>query len=200
MLRLLVLVALALPGGYHARVTPIPTTMHLVSWHRGCPVPLRDLRLIKLSYWGFDGKAHDGELVAHRDAADDLVSVFRRLYAVRYPIRRMRRIDFYGASDDRSLAADNTSAFNCRPVAGTTRWSEHAYGRAIDINPVENPYVIGNHVSPESGRRYADRHKRLPGMIHDGDAVVRAFAAVGWGWGGHWRSPTDYQHFSASGK
>jgi poly-gamma-glutamate synthesis protein (capsule biosynthesis protein) len=200
MLRLVVLVALALPGGYHARVTPIPSTMHLVSWHRGCPVPLRDLRLIKLSYWGFDGKEHEGELVAHRDAADDLVRVFRRLYAVRYPIRRMRRIDFYGASDDRSLVADNTSAFNCRPVAGTTRWSEHAYGRAIDINPVENPYVIGNHVSPESGRRYADRSKRLPGMIHDGDAVVRAFAAVGWGWGGHWRSPTDYQHFSASGK
>jgi poly-gamma-glutamate synthesis protein (capsule biosynthesis protein) len=161
---------------------------------------LRDLRLIKLSYWGFDGKVHDGELIVHRDAAADLVSVFGKLYVVRYPIRRMRRIDFYGASDDRSLDADNTSAFNCRPVAGTTRWSQHAYGRAIDINPVENPYVIGNHVSPAAGRPFVDRRRRAPGMIHDGDAVVRAFAAVGWGWGGHWRSPTDYQHFSSTGR
>jgi hypothetical protein len=198
-LRALLLVALVLPG-FHARVTPIPSSLHLISWHRGCPVPLRDLRLISLSYWGFDGKAHDGELVAHRDAAGSLVRVFRTLYTVRYPIRRMVRIDRYGASDDRSLAADNTSAFNCRTVAGTTRWSEHAYGRAIDINPVENPYLVGNHVSPESGRRFTDRRKRAPGMIHDGDAVVRAFAAVGWGWGGHWRSPIDYQHFSASGR
>ena len=193
------MLVLALPG-FHARVMPIPSTMHLVSWHRGCPVPLRDLRLIRLSYWGFDGTAHEGELVVHRDAADDLVRVFARLYAVRYPIRRMRRIDFYDASDDRSLDADNTSAFNCRPVAGTTRWSQHAYGRAIDINPVENPYVSGNHVSPAAGRPFADRRRRAPGMIHDGDAVVRAFAAVGWGWGGRWRSPTDYQHFSATGR
>ena len=200
MLHLLLFATLALSGGFQARVTMIPSTLHLASWHRGCPVPLRDLRLIRLTYWGFDGTSRRGELVAHRDAAEDLVVVFRRLYAARYPIRRMRRIDFYGASDDRSLAADNTSAFNCRTVAGTTRWSEHAYGRAIDINPVENPYVIGSHVSPESGRRYVDRRKRLPGMIHDGDAVERAFSSVGWGWGGHWSSPTDYQHFSASGR
>jgi hypothetical protein len=199
-IRLLLLAALTLPGGYHARVTPIPSTMHLISWHRGCPVPLRDLRLITLSYWGFDGKTHDGELVAHRDAADDLVRVFHRLHDVRYPIRRMRRIDFYGASDDRSLVADNTSAFNCRLVAGTTHWSEHAYGRAIDINPVENPYIVGSHVSPPAGRAFVDRRRRARGMIHDGDAVVRAFALVGWGWGGHWRSPVDYQHFSASGR
>lgn len=200
MLRLLLLAALSLPGGYHARATPIPSTMHLISWHRGCPVPLRDLRLITLSYWGFDGKTHDGELVAHRDAADDLVRAFHRLYDVRYPIRRMRRIDFYGASDDRSLVADNTSAFNCRLVAGTSHWSEHAFGRAIDINPVENPYIVGSHVSPPAGRAFVDRRRRARGMIHDGDAVVRAFASVGWGWGGHWRSPVDYQHFSASGR
>jgi hypothetical protein len=161
-LRLLLMLALAVPG-FHARVTPIPPAMHLISWHRGCPVPLRDLRLVRLFYWGFDGKAHDGELVAHRDAADDLVVVFRKLYAAQYPIRRMRRIDFYGASDDRSL-------------------------------------VIGNHVSPAAGRPFADRRKRARGMIHDRDAVVRAFASVGWGWGGRWSSPTDYQHFSASGR
>ena len=200
MLRLLLLAALALPGGYQARVAPIPSSLHLSSWHRGCPVPLRDLRLITLSYWGFDGTTHEGELVAHRDAADDLVRVFHRLYDVRYPIRRMRRIDFYGASDDRSLVADNTSAFNCRTVAGTTHWSEHAYGRAIDINPVENPYIVGSHVSPPAGRAFVDRRRSARGMIHDGDAVVRAFASVGWGWGGHWRSPVDYQHFSASGR
>ena len=98
------------------------------------------------------------------------------------------------------MAANNTSAFNCRPVAGTSRWSEHAYGRAIDVNPVQNPYVAGRHVSPPAGRRYADRAGRAPGMIRAGDAVVRAFAAAGWGWGGAWRTARDYQHFSASGR
>ena len=116
-------------------------------------------------------------------------------------IRRIWLVDAYGSSDDRSLAANNTSAFNCRFVAGTTRWSEHAYGRAIDLNPVQNPYVSSSgHVSPPSGAAYVDRSKRAKGMIHAGDAVVRAFVAIGWGWGGYWGSPKDYQHFSATGR
>jgi hypothetical protein len=99
------------------------------------------------------------------------------------------------------MAANNTSAFNCRFVSGTARWSEHAYGRAIDINPVQNPYVSSSgRASPPAGAAYVDRSRRAPGMIHAGDAVVRAFAAVGWGWGGSWRGVKDYQHFSASGR
>ncbi|NTW42209.1 MAG: M15 family metallopeptidase, partial [Cellulomonadaceae bacterium] len=97
------------------------------------------------------------------------------------------------------MEADNTSAFNCRAITGGTAWSEHAYGRAIDLNPVENPYVVGDHVAPEAGRAYVDRPE-LPGVIHDGDVVVTAFAAAGWTWGGTWSSPVDYQHFSVTGR
>ena len=111
------------------------------SWHRGCPVGLADLRLVTATYWGFDGRAHTGRIVVHRDVAADVLAVLRRLYAARFPIRRMVPVDAYGGSDFRSIEADNTSAFNCRYVDGTTRWSEHAYGRAIDLNPIENPYV-----------------------------------------------------------
>ena len=109
-------------------------------------------------------------------------------------------VDRYGASDDRSMAADNTSAFNCRRVEGSTAWSEHSYGRAIDVNPLENPYISRRGVLPPAGRAFLDRSLRRRGMIHAGDAVVRAFASVGWGWGGAWTSPRDYQHFSATGR
>jgi hypothetical protein len=170
-----------------------------VSWHRGCPVPLRELRVIHMTFWGFDREAHTGELVVHRRWADDLVHVFRRIYRARLPIRRMRTIERYDGSDRRSMRADNTSAFNCRYVAGTSRWSQHAYGRAIDLNPVENPYVSGDHVSPRSGRRFADRSLQRRGMVHRGDVVWRAFHRLGWGWGGSWSGAQDYQHFSATG-
>jgi hypothetical protein len=171
------------------------------SWHEGCPVGLGKLRLLELSYWGFDDRSHDGRLVVHRRAASDVLEAMQSLYEKRFPIRRMVLIDRYGADDHRSMAADNTSAFNCRFVAGQPgTWSQHAYGRAIDINPVENPYVSGDHVSPPAGKPYADRSKDGPGMIHDGDATVRAFAEVGWQWGGNWSPAKDYQHFSANGK
>jgi hypothetical protein len=170
-----------------------------VSWHRGCPVPLRELRVIHMTFWGFDREAHSGELVVHRRWADDLVHVFRRIYRARFPIRRMRAIERYDGNDHRSMKADNTSAFNCRYVAGTTRWSQHAYGRAIDLNPVENPYVSGRHVSPRAGRRFADRSLQRRGMVHRGDVVWRAFHRLGWGWGGSWSGAQDYQHFSSTG-
>jgi hypothetical protein len=170
-----------------------------VSWHRGCPVPLRELRVIHMTFWGFDREAHSGELVVHRRWADDLVHVFRRIYRARFPVRRMRAIEHYDGNDHRSMKADNTSAFNCRYVAGTTRWSQHAYGRAIDLNPVENPYVSGRHVSPRAGRRFADRSLQRRGMVHRGDVVWRAFHRLGWGWGGSWSGAQDYQHFSSTG-
>ena len=171
------------------------------SWQPGCPVGFADLRLITLRRWGMDGAAHAGRLVVHRDQARKIVRVMRRLFEVRFPIRRMWLIDAFAGSDRRSMRWNNTSAFNCRYVAGTTRWSQHAYGRAIDVNPVQNPYVTrAGRVSPTAGRRWANRAQRKPGMIHAGDRTVKAFATIGWKWGGTWRGAKDYQHFSSTGR
>ena len=171
------------------------------SWHPGCPVHISKLRLLELRHWGFDHDVHRGKLVVHRAEDKAILRVMERLFKRRFPIRKMALIDRYDASDHRSMNDDNTSAFNCRFVAGTSRWSNHAYGRAIDVNPIENPYVSGSHVSPPAGKPFADRSRDAKGMIHDGDVVVRAFARkAGWEWGGDWSGGTrDYQHFSANG-
>ncbi len=128
-------------------------------------------------------------------------AVFARLDRAHFPIRRMTPIAAYGGSDNRSMAADNTSAFNCRYAVapGPKRWSVHAYGEAIDVNPVENPYLEGGRWLPPAGRRYADRAIAGPGMAVSGGALVAAFATVGWQWGGRWAASPDYQHFSATG-
>jgi poly-gamma-glutamate synthesis protein (capsule biosynthesis protein) len=172
-----------------------------VSWHRGCPVGLAGLRLLTVSHWGFDGGVHHGRLVVNREEASEMLRALRSLFELRYPIRQMRLVDAYGADDHRSMDADNTSAFNCRFVAGSPGvWSEHAYGRALDLNPLENPYVTeSGYVSPPAGAPFADRSRRAKGLIHRGGPVVAAFAAVGWRWGGNWAWPKDYQHFSATG-
>ena len=217
---LVALTALAVPAGAHAIVDPAPGSapppsfhgtvseidaelrarMTGVSWHSGCPVAIDDLRLLELDHWGFDDRVKHGRLVVHEAHAGKIRKVFKRLFEIEFPVERMRLIDAYDGSDDRSMRANNTSAFNCRFVAGTTRWSTHAYGQAIDINPVQNPYVAGSHVSPPAGAEYVDRSRRAKGMIHAGDRVVRAFADVGWEWGGYWSYPKDYQHFSATGR
>lgn len=171
------------------------------SWHPGCPVGIESLRLIHLRFWGFDSDVHRGKLIVHRDAVSAIRSAMRTMFRNHFRIRRMRLIDDYGADDHRSMDADNTSAFNCREVAGKPGvWSRHAYGRAIDINTIENPYVTpSGYVSPPAGRAYADRSRHAPGMIHSGDATTRAFAAAGWGWAGDWSGTKDYQHFSSTG-
>ena len=175
--------------------------MNGVSWRPGCPVPLRDLRLLTLRYWGFDRRAHKGRLVVHADVARKVVRIFRRLYTISFPIRQMRLVDYYGADDRTSMEHDNTSAFNCRWRAGQPGvWSQHAYGRAIDVNPIENPYVSGGRTSHRASVPYLDRSRRRPGMAHEGGALVRAFDVVGWGWGGRWTSVKDYQHFSETGR
>ncbi len=175
--------------------------MEGVSWRPGCPVGLEELRLLVVSHWGFDGRLHRGRLVVHASAARPLLAVFRRLFQARFPIRRMRPIEAYGGSDFRSIEADNTSAFNCRRATGSGRWSEHAYGRAVDVNPIENPYVEGGRVYHARSRPYLDRSRARPGMALPGGVLVRAFRAVGWGWGGDWKGRVrDYQHFSASGR
>jgi D-alanyl-D-alanine carboxypeptidase len=192
------------PAQFRSQVAPIDAgqakRMTGVSWRRGCPVGLRDLRVLTLSHWGFDGRSRTGRLIVHRAVARQLVQVFRDLYVARFPIRRLVPVDAYSASDFRSIEADNTSAFNCRFVEGTTRWSNHAYGRAIDVNPIENPYVSGGSTSHAASRPYVDRARRRPGMAYDGGALVRAFDRIGWGWGGRWTSAKDYQHFSETGR
>ena len=197
---LLVALALQAPPFTHS-VSRVTAAQLPHSWHRGCPVAPAQLRRLRVSYWGFDRRAHTGTLVVNVRAAAPLTRVFSRLYAARFPIRRMRPIDVYGGSDERSLAADNTSAFNCRYAVapGPKRWSVHAYGLAIDVNPVENPYVLGGRVHPRAGRAYLDRSRVRLGMAVRGGLLVRAFASVGWAWGGRWSASPDYQHFSATG-
>ena len=189
---------------YRATITRIPKAikekMRGSSWHVGCPVPIRDLRLIQLRYWGFDREAHLGRLIVHRDVARTIVRVFRRIYEVRFPIRRMYLVDRYGAVDRESMRHDNTSAFNCRWRAGQPGvWSQHAYGRAVDINPVENPYVWSGGFSPPNAGAYVDRSDRRRGMIYRGDAVWWAFRHHDWEWG-MWADVHDYQHFSRNGR
>ena len=183
---------------------PLPHTLRQrmtgVSWRPGCPVELDDLRLLRMPYWGFDGEVHRGRMVVNARQANKVLRVFKRLYAEQFPIRRMRLIDAYDGSDDQSMAANNTSAFNCRRMVASSRWSEHSYGRAIDVNPVQNPYVRGETVAPTAGRRYLDRSDVRRGMVVRPGPVVRAFAAVEWRWGGDWSSAKDYQHFSRTGR
>jgi len=186
---------------FEASIEPIDEAlaeeMSGVSWHPGCPVAIGDLRLITMNHWGFDGEVHRGELVVHADVAVDLVDVFGRLFSDRFPIFRMARIEVYDGDDDASMAANNTSAFNCREIAGGGPVSVHSFGRAVDINPVENPYVKDGRVLPPAGAAFLDRDDVRPGMIADADAVVEAFRAVGFTWGGNWTSLTDYQHFES---
>lgn len=170
-----------------------------VAHHPGCPVALRELRLVRATHRTFGGRERQGRLVVHRREARGVRDVLRRLHRSGFPIARMHPIERYGGSDRRSMRRNNTSGYNCRRVAGSDSWSEHAYGRAVDVNPVQNPYVRGDRVSPRKGRRYLDRSDERRGMV---DArVVGAFGRLaGWSWGGDWSGTKDYQHFSATGR
>ena len=170
------------------------------SWRPGCPVHFSRLRDLAVPYWSYAGTRRVGHLIVHRDVVTEVRSVFRRLYDRRFPIRQIIPVDHFGSSDRRSMRANNTSAFNCRYVAGTTTWSQHSYGRAIDINPVQNPYVSNGVADPPSGQPWVDRGHDGPGMIVPHNIVRQAFRAQGWGWGGTWTSAKDYQHFSANGR
>jgi len=170
------------------------------SYHPGCPVGPAQLRALHMSYWGFDDQSHLGTMIINAAVVDAVLTVFRSLYDQRFPIRRMEPVDVFGGSDPASMAADNTSGFNCRAAVapGPPHWSVHAYGEAIDVNTVENPYVEGGTVQPRAGADFLDRLAHRPGMAYPGGVLVQAFAAVGWPWGGRWSEP-DYQHFSATG-
>ncbi|MGB7357460.1 MAG: M15 family metallopeptidase [Mycobacterium sp.] len=183
---------------------PGPATVHPVTaaelgttWRPGCPLPPEALRRVDLDYWGFDEQTHRGRLVVHQDLTAELIEIFDQLYRLRFPIERMRTADHYPDADDElSMRDNNTSAFSCRDIPGTGSWSLHAYGRAVDINPRLNPYVDSRgDYQPANAEVYLDRSRIDPGLLHDGDPAVRAFTDRGWRWGGHWRTPLDYQHF-----
>lgn len=190
--------------GFTSSVSALPEALqrHMTgsSWRTGCPVPLSSLRLLEIVHRGADGRDRVGLLVLHRDVVADAQTALAASYAGGFRIERMRLIDRYGADDDRSMAANNSSGFNCRRIAGSSGWSEHAYGRAIDLNPVQNPYVRGTTVEPAAGRAYLDREDVRPGMLTRGGTTVRAFLDGGWGWGGDWSSSRDYQHLSSTGR
>lgn len=165
------------------------------TWHAGCPAPLTDLQLLSVSYWDFNAIQRDGLLIVNRAVASDVLAAFRSLYAHGFLIEKMRPVEEYGGSDDRSMAANNTSAFNCRDVTGKPgRFSNHSWGRAIDINPLTNPMLLGSKVLPPEGSRYIDRSKASPGSILAGSFIVKLFQDRGWTWGGDWKDP-DFQHF-----
>lgn len=192
--------ATAAPRPFAATISRVTAEDLYASWRPGCPVPVEGLRAIDVTHFGNDGVVRMGRLIVAADLAPGVVDILRDLYAVRFPIQRMDPIDVFDGDDNRSISANNTSAFNCRAVTGGSGWSEHAYGRAIDVNPFVNPYVKGDTVLPPEAAPYTDRSRNDPGMIHAGDAVVRAFEARGWAWGGYWRSLKDYQHFSTTGR
>ncbi len=206
MKRIACVVFLTLAAAAPAAAQP-PAVAHVTaaelgkSYRAGCPVGPPQLRRVELDYRGFDGHRHRGALIVNATVVGAVERVFARLYAERFPIRRMRPISAYGGSDNRSMAADNTSGFNCRAVVapGPTRWSVHAYGEAIDVNTIENPYLEGGKVLPPAGEAFADRTRVRAGMATPGGTLVNAFAAVGWQWGGRWTGSPDYQHFSATG-
>jgi hypothetical protein len=210
--RLLVLpVALLAVQAYHVSARPLsqPVRAEVIragEWHRGCPVPLSGLRLLTVGYWGFDGKAHTGQMVVNADAVTPLSTVFRKLYALHFPIRHMSFSDTYGPAGGRPADGDVTASFECRQAVpspcsggtGTGHWSEHAYGEAVDLNPVENPYVGCGMTRDRTARSYMNRSNVRKGMVTA--SVVAAFHSVGWGWGGSWLGSTkDYMHFSQSG-
>jgi hypothetical protein len=170
--------------------------MEGVSWHKGCPVPLTDLRQLTVTYLDFHEQAKQGVIYVHKDVARELKTIFEDLYKARFLIEKMAPVEEYGGSDDASMAANNTSAFNCRDITGTLgRFSNHSWGRAVDINPLTNPYVKGDSVLPPAGRAYLDRTQQHPGSILRDSLIVKEFESRGWTWGGKWSDRQDYQHF-----
>jgi hypothetical protein len=212
-----VLRVLALPAAllalapFHSSAKPLPEPVQAQLtgggfWHRGCPVALSDLRLLTVSYQGFDGHTHSGQLVVNKNAAGPLARVFRQLHALHFPIRHLSVADVYGPSGGRPRDGDVSGSFECREAVpspctggrGTGSWSMHAFGLAVDLNPVENPYVGCGQSRDPAARQYRDRSRHRRGMVTP--RVVAAFRSIGWGWGGSWTGNTkDYMHFSSSG-
>lgn len=172
------------------------------SYGKDCTVPYEDLRYVRVLHWGFDEKTHLGELIVNKAIAQDVIDIFKELYEIKYPIEKMVLVDEYDADDNKSMADNNTSAFNFRVIDGTNTISQHGYGLAIDINPLYNPYVRKVNkktvVTPENGKKYADRNLDCEYYIKKNDPCYKAFISRGFTWGGEWKNSKDYQHFQKS--
>jgi D-alanyl-D-alanine carboxypeptidase len=195
------------PQPFHSSIKPLPPPVKAELtgryWHANCPVPLTGLRLLTVTHWGFDKHRHTGQLVVNRSQAAPLARVFHRLYKLHFPIRHLSFAAMYGPSP---ADGDISGSFECRQAvpspcsggSGTGNWSNHAYGNAVDLNPVENPYVGCGQTRDKTAVSYMDRSRVRPGMVTP--AVIAAFASIGWGWGGSWSGNTkDYMHFSTTG-
>jgi len=195
-------------GAFEAKIKHINkyTKQRMVerkSWRKGCPVSISDLRYIRVKHHNFYRGEKMGEIIVHKDVANDIVDIFSELYEIGYPIRQMRLISDFMGSDWQSIEADNTSAFNCRKTSTKSgKWSKHAYGKAIDINPIENPFVAKKgRISHTESYKYKKRvHKNTSfsdrAMLLKKDKAVKIFEKYGWKWGGDFTSYKDYQHFS----
>ncbi len=187
-------------GAFESTISPVPPQVLARStWRPACPVPASQLRYLTMSFHGFDGRVHTGEMLVNATAAQTVVGIFGQLFAAGFPIEEMRvtaapELDLPPTGD-----GNNTSAFVCRQTRGQTHWSAHAYGLAIDLNPFHNPYILGDLVVPELASSYRERNRMRPGMARAGDPAVTAFETAGWTWGGRWSAPVDFMHFSATG-
>jgi D-alanyl-D-alanine carboxypeptidase len=186
--------------GFLVHTGPVPKRVARRStWRPKCPIPLAQLSYIKMPFWGFDHERHTGEMIVNASVVKDVITVFKELYQAHFPIEKMRVTSLKEQRAAPTGDVNDTSSFECRHVTLGKTWSQHAYGLAVDINPFQNPYIRGDLVAPELARAYRNRSWRRPGMILPGDAVTRAFADIGWGWGGNWTSLKDWMHFSQNG-
>jgi hypothetical protein len=203
---LFLLLSFAYSDEFHSSISPITPTIKTQmikgnSYKSGCPVPLSDLRYLRLSYVGFDAQNHIGELIVHKDIAKEVVDIFHQLYDIKYPIHSMKLVSHYQGNDWRSIEADNTSAFNCRNATHSTKFSRHAYGKAIDINPIENPYISKTgHISHKASykythRKYSTKTPQTKAIITHKSPIYQIFRQYHWSWGGDWHRVKDYQHF-----
>lgn len=187
-------------GRYASTVAPIPADVLARStWQPACPVAATDLRYLTMSFWGFDNRPHTGEMIVNARYADAITRAFGHIYDAKFPLEEMRVASQADLSAPPTGDGNNTTAFVCRPATGQKRWSAHAYGLAVDVNPFCNPYIRGDLVLPELATSYVDRANVRPGMIEPGDVVVRSLLSIGWSWGAEWTAPKDIQHFSATG-
>ena len=203
----ILLLTTALFADYQAKISPITAAVkqRMIkgnSWRKGCPVPLQNLRYLQLIYKDFNGNKKMGEIIVHKDVASEVSQIFGELYVIGYPIHKMKLVSEYKGSDWQSIEADNTSAFNCRNATGSKKWSKHSYGKAIDLNSIENPYISrSGHISHKASQQYRKRiHKKHTAadkaVLLKKDKAVRIFKKYGWKWGGDWSGVKDYQHFS----
>ncbi|MEA2001432.1 MAG: M15 family metallopeptidase [Actinomycetota bacterium] len=187
-----------LPAQFRFHVAPVTQETVWATWREDCPLHFDQLALLDLTYWNFDGEVAMGQLTINAAVIEDVLIAFEQLFDMGFPIEQIALVDDYDGDDKAAMRANVTSGFNCRYVDGTENWSNHAFGLAIDINPLINPWAREGNTLPAEGDQYTDRELGLPGMINLGDEPIDIFAEVGWTWGGVWQS-ADYMHFSRPG-